>query len=193
MLHSGGGVSGQISYKGQTLAEGATLVLADGNHYRISYKANGGKDVTLTRIANPASRSVAPPAQDRAVLDREADVVRRLLAWEAYRGAQPTMTTYMFGLDADGLRRAPDPDAFDRGQAAAWRGMTGQQVAESFLGSRQAQRELLDRCYADFLSPDGDVAGVAHRLEKLPSGRGSAAGVAGTFSASDAFDDRAAR
>ena len=52
LLHSSDGIKGQISYNGQPLAEGATLVLADGNRYQISYKANGGKDVTLTRIAN---------------------------------------------------------------------------------------------------------------------------------------------
>ena len=52
LLHSSDGIKGQISYNGQPLADGATLVLADGNRYQISYKANGGHDVTLTRIAN---------------------------------------------------------------------------------------------------------------------------------------------
>ena len=58
LVHSSGGVSGQISYNGRALAEGATLVLADGNRYQISYKAGGGQDVTLTRIATVAGAKV---------------------------------------------------------------------------------------------------------------------------------------
>ena len=58
LLHSSGGVSGQISYNGRALAQGATLVLADGNRYQISYKAGGGQDVTLTRIATVAGAKV---------------------------------------------------------------------------------------------------------------------------------------
>jgi hypothetical protein len=71
--------------------------------------------------------------------------------------------------------------------------MSGEQVAEGFLRLREAQLELLDRCYADFLSPHGDVAGVVHSLEKLPSGRGSAAGAAQAFLASDKIHDWAVR
>lgn len=65
LLRSGGGVSGQITYDGRALAEGATLTLADGKHYRISYKGNGGQDVTLTRIASLTS---PPPPSPRPVL-----------------------------------------------------------------------------------------------------------------------------
>src|SRR5262249_4397939 len=61
LLSAGGGVSGQISYQGQALAEGATLTLADGSHYRVSYQGDGGKDVTLTRVANPAPVAVPSP------------------------------------------------------------------------------------------------------------------------------------
>ena len=64
----GGGVTGQITYNGQSLAEDATLTLADGNHYRIDYSANGGQDVTLTRIASltlpsPVQPSPGPPPE----------------------------------------------------------------------------------------------------------------------------------
>ena len=51
LLHSGGSVTGQITYNGRVLAQDATLALADGNLYRIDYTANGGQDVTLTRIS----------------------------------------------------------------------------------------------------------------------------------------------
>jgi hypothetical protein len=54
LLSSNGGVSGQVTYQGHALAEGATLTLADGHRYRISYQGGkAGHDVTLTRIADP--------------------------------------------------------------------------------------------------------------------------------------------
>ena len=61
LLHSSGGVKGQISYNGQALAEGTTLILSDGNRYQISYKANGGQDVTLTRIAGTSLHLATQP------------------------------------------------------------------------------------------------------------------------------------
>jgi hypothetical protein len=61
LLSSGGPVSGQITYQGKALAEGAPLTLADGNRYQVSYRGGkAGHDVTLTRIANPATPGVAP-------------------------------------------------------------------------------------------------------------------------------------
>ncbi len=81
LLTSGGGVSGQINYEGHALAEGATLNLADGNHYQISYRGNGGHDVILTRIPNltlppgppsprPPSPRPAPPAAGVSLVGR---------------------------------------------------------------------------------------------------------------------------
>jgi hypothetical protein len=59
LLSSGGRVSGQVTYQGHALAEGATLTLADGHRYQISYQGGkSGHDVTLTRLAGLAS---APP------------------------------------------------------------------------------------------------------------------------------------
>ncbi len=54
LLHTGG-VSGQITYNARALSEGAPLLLADGNLYRISYQGNGGQDVTLRRVENLTS------------------------------------------------------------------------------------------------------------------------------------------
>ena len=62
LLHTGGGVTGQITYNGLALAQDATLTLADGNHYRIDYTANGGQDVTLTRIASLTLTPPVPPS-----------------------------------------------------------------------------------------------------------------------------------
>jgi sugar lactone lactonase YvrE len=64
VLHAGGGVTGQISYNGRALAQDATFTLADGNHYRIDYTANGGDDVTLTRVASLTLRTPAHPSPD---------------------------------------------------------------------------------------------------------------------------------
>ena len=53
LLHTNGGVSGQVTYQGQPLAEGATLTLADGHRYQISYQGGANHhDVTLTRVAD---------------------------------------------------------------------------------------------------------------------------------------------
>jgi hypothetical protein len=54
LLHSSG-VKGQISYNGRALADGSALVLSDGIRYQISYRSDGGEDVTLKRIATVAS------------------------------------------------------------------------------------------------------------------------------------------
>ena len=62
LLHTGGGVTGQVTYNGGALAEDGTLTLADGNHYRIDYTANGGVDVTLTRIASLTLPPPVPPS-----------------------------------------------------------------------------------------------------------------------------------
>src|SRR5262249_35503745 len=69
LLYSNGGVSGQITYQGQALAEGDMLTLADGNLYQISYQANGGQGVTLTRIDNPAPPPTPGAAPQGSTLD----------------------------------------------------------------------------------------------------------------------------
>src|SRR5207253_9390964 len=53
IVHTTAGVTGQF----RGLGEGA-LVILSGNRYQISYKANGGKDVILTRVVNPATHFV---------------------------------------------------------------------------------------------------------------------------------------
>ena len=72
-------------------------------------------------------------------------------------------------------------------------GMSREQIAQSFLGSREAGQELVGRYYADFLGRDGDAAGVARWLAELQTGHRSAAGVAQAFLASQEFFDRAVR
>src|SRR5262249_10888518 len=79
LLHSVGGIHGQISSRGQPLLEEANLTLADHNRYQISYRGNGGHDVTLTRVASLETLPPPNPAEQfvamlyRTVLGRAAD------------------------------------------------------------------------------------------------------------------------
>ena len=63
IAHSNVGVGGEIIYHDRSLPEGAILTLADGNRYQISYKGDGGQDVTLTRIADEGSVSNGSPTR----------------------------------------------------------------------------------------------------------------------------------
>src|SRR5262249_39244122 len=123
----------------------------------------------------------------------EADVERGFLVSEEYRRAHASPTAYLFGLYADVLGRAPDPDGLDRWQAAARDGLSRAEIAGGFLASPEAELGLLGWYYADFLGRSGDAAGAADWLDDLQSGRRSAAAVAEAFLASDEFYHRAER
>ena len=57
ILHTNAAVN-EVSLRGKgPLFDGSTLTLADGNRYQINFKANGGQDVTLTRVADDAKVS----------------------------------------------------------------------------------------------------------------------------------------
>jgi hypothetical protein len=94
LLRTDGGVSGTATYKGQPLAEGATLTLADGHLYRISYQANGGQDVTLTRIANLTS---VPPPIPPVGSPTTVPSVSTAIA------AVSTLTPFAFGIGPGGV------------------------------------------------------------------------------------------
>jgi hypothetical protein len=189
LLSSGGGVSGELTYQGRTLAEGATLTLADGHLYRISYRGGkGGHDVTLTRIADNGSMPPPSPAPkplrapSRGVPGCAADVARDFQTAEGYLWAHARTTADLFGLDADGLGRAPDPDGFDRWPAAA--------PAGAFLDSREEDQALAERSCADDLGRAADPA-AAPWVEALASHRLSPAQVDEMVLASDECFSRA--
>jgi hypothetical protein len=95
------------------------------------------------------------------------------------------------GLYADVLGRTPDPAGLDYWQAAAQGGMSPAQIADGFLGSREADEQRVGGYYRDYLGREGEAAGVAAWLAALQSGQLSPAQVAQAFLASDEFFSRA--
>src|SRR5262249_49750298 len=90
-----------------------------------------------------------------------ADVAAGFLTSAEYRQAHASPTAYLFGLYADVLGRAPDPDGLDAWQAAAQAGMSPAALAAGFLRSEEADRQARDRDYPDYLGPAGPPAQVA--------------------------------
>jgi hypothetical protein len=187
LLHSGGGVSGQISYAGQALAEGDTLTLDDGHRYQISYQGGtSGHDVTLTRLADPTIAPPPPPAEQfvrglyREVLGRAADEAG-LAAWLAFVQAGGAHQQVAQGFWESAEHRGLEVDQFyatylhrvaDAGGRAFWvsalqGGMSESDVAHGFLTSeeyRQTHADInayLTGLYADVLGRTPDADGLA--------------------------------
>jgi hypothetical protein len=123
----------------------------------------------------------------------ETEMAFRLLTSAAYQRAHPTTRSYLVGLYADVLGRAPNPGGLERWQAAAGRGLSRAQIAPAFLGSNEAQRRLVQSYYTNYLGRAGTAAEVALWLTKLRRDRVSAAGVAQALLASSEFFARAVR
>jgi len=121
----------------------------------------------------------------------EADVAVGFLTTEEYRLAHPGTTDYLVGLYHDVLGRDPDPAGLDSWQRAAQGGLSRAALADAFLKSPEALRQLVDRYYADYLGRAGAPAEVAGWVEALQDGRLSPAQVAQAFLASDEFSGRA--
>jgi sugar lactone lactonase YvrE len=109
-----------------------------------------------------------------------------------YQQSHASPTAYLFGLYADVLGRAPDPDGLASWQAAAQSGLSREALADGFLQSPEKQVQFVDRDYADFLGRAGDQAGVAAWMTALQGRRLSPDQVAQAFLASVEFYDRAA-
>jgi hypothetical protein len=123
----------------------------------------------------------------------EADVAAGFLASAEYRQAHASPTAYLFGLYADVLGRAPDPDGLAAWQAAAQAGMSPAALADGFLRSEEAARQAVDGYYADYLGRAGEPAEVAGWVGALQGGGLAPEQVASAFLASDELYNRAAR
>jgi hypothetical protein len=121
----------------------------------------------------------------------EEAVVEGFLTSAEYQQAHAGTTAYLTGLYADVLCRAPDASGLDSWKAAAQGGLSPAQIADGFLQSQEAERQLVHHCYADYLGRAGDAAGVRAWLSQLQSGQLSPAEVAQAFLASDEFFSRA--
>jgi hypothetical protein len=109
LLSSDAGISGQVTYQGDALAEGATLTLADGHRYQISYKGGkSGHDVTLTRIADPASVPPTLISYSQATTNLQTQVDAAGLAHgmqsSLHRQLQAASAFFAAGDTADGVR-----------------------------------------------------------------------------------------
>jgi hypothetical protein len=90
------------------------------------------------------------------------------------------------------LARVPDAEGLAAWHWIAQNGSSHAALADGFLGSLEADRNLVDQYYAVYLARAGEPDGVGAWTEALQSGRLSRAKVAQAFLASDEFFARAA-
>jgi hypothetical protein len=121
----------------------------------------------------------------------EEAVARGFLASDEYRQAHASPTAYLFGLYADVLGRSPDPDGLDGWQQAAQDGLSREALADGFLRSAEADRQLLAQDYRAYLGREPHAAGEAAWLADLQGNRLTPAQVAEALLASDEFFVRA--
>jgi protocatechuate 3,4-dioxygenase beta subunit len=117
----------------------------------------------------------------------ENDVIRAFLTSPEYNARHPGALNFLGGLYADVLGRSPD----GAGQAA-WMhglqsGLSEQAVAEAFLVSEEAERNLIVRDYTTFLGRLPDAAGEATWLALLQSGQADAQALTVGFLSSDEY------
>ena len=121
----------------------------------------------------------------------ETAVARAFLTSPEYTGAYPDSAAAVVGYYADVLGRLPDEAGFRDWQQAAAQGASPAQLAEGFLTSEEASRNLLDGYYQKFLGRQPDPAGEAGWLAPLHTARDSAAAVGQAILASDEYFARA--
>jgi hypothetical protein len=117
----------------------------------------------------------------------EQQVAAGFLTSAEYQQAHASPTAYLFGLYADVLGRAPDPDGLASWQAAAQGGLSREALADGFLRSPEKQLQLVHGYYTDFLGRAGEPAGVAAWMTALQGRQLSPDQVAQAFLASDEF------
>jgi sugar lactone lactonase YvrE len=120
----------------------------------------------------------------------EQQVVMGFLTSSEYQQAHASPTDYLFGLYADVLGRAPDPDGLASWQAAAQVGLSRETLAEDFLQSPEKHLQFVDGYYTGFLGRAGEPTGVAAWMTALQGRQLSPDQAAQAFLASDEFYDR---
>jgi len=121
----------------------------------------------------------------------ETDVARQFLTSEEYRVSHADVGAFLVGLYAEVLRRSPDDAGLLVWQSAAAQGASRDQLAQGFLTSLEANKDMLDAYYTAYLGRSMDPLGEAAWLGLLNSPQGSGAAVSEGILASDEYWARA--
>jgi hypothetical protein len=139
----------------------------------------------LHRAADPAGRLEWIDAMLAGMSDTA--VAQAFLTSPEYTGAHPGSAAFLDGLYTDVLGRPPDEAGLTAWQQAAAQGASRAELAEGFLTSEEADRNLLDTYYQRFLGRQPDPSGQAGWLALLETGSNSPAAVSQAILASDEF------
>jgi hypothetical protein len=152
-------------------------------------EVDGFYQTYLHRAADPAGRLGWIDAM--LVGMSETAVAQAFLTSPEYTSTHPSSAAFLDRLYTDVLGRAPDDAGFIAWHQAAAQGASRAQLAEGFLTSEEADRNLLDRYYHVYLGRQPDPAGQAGWLALLETGSSSSAAVGQAILASDEFFARA--
>jgi protocatechuate 3,4-dioxygenase beta subunit len=117
----------------------------------------------------------------------ETDVARTFLTSAEYQAGHPSDGAFVTGLYTDVLGRAPDPTGLAQGQQFLQQSGGQATLAQSFLTSAEADTNVLDSYYANYLNRTPDPQGQAALLALLVSGHTSQEKIAVAFLASDEY------
>src|SRR5262249_3410157 len=112
-------------------------------------EVDGFYQTYLHRAADPAGRLAWINAMLAGM--SETAVAQAFLNSPAYTGAFPEAVTALVGYYGDGLGRLPDEAEFSGWQQAAVAGASSAQLSDGFLASEEANRNLLEGCYQQYL------------------------------------------
>ena len=153
-------------------------------------QVDGFYQTYLHRAAEPAGREVWVNSLLEGL--SETEVESRFLTSPEYSTLYPTYETFLVGIYADVLGRAPDPEGLAFWQQTPQSVQARSAVGVGFLTSTEKHRQLVDDYYTTILKRDADAQGTESWLAELVSGRLSSEQVALRFLTSEEFFVRAA-
>jgi hypothetical protein len=148
-------------------------------------EVDGFYQTYLHRAADPAGRLGWINAMLAGM--SETAVAQAFLTCPEYTGAYPDSAAVVVGFYADVLGRLPDQAGFTGWQQAAAEGASGAQLAESFLTSEEANRNLLEGYYQRYLGRQPKPSEEASWLARLNTASNSSAAVGQAILASDEY------
>jgi Domain of unknown function (DUF4214) len=139
----------------------------------------------LHRAADPAGRAFWVEAFLAGA--SETDVQRSFLASTEYTAEHPDAASYLHALYADVLGREADASGLAAGQRALQSGLSRAALAQAFLTSAEAHRNLIDGYYTTYLGRSADASGASAWLRLLENGTASPEAVTEFFLASQEY------